>query len=527
MPEVGSILAAIARTRELEGRNQSRAALDIGRNAERWAGELGRTDLVAKARLRQAFSYFNLSRQLEAVEVARASLPCFLEVGDALGEATALAMVALGLTGSGALDEGAEALISATIAVERIETETIDLVFALDCVSDAHATLGAFNLAVPLIERSRRIAAREGAIERTMWVEYSSAYLQWRYGESLAPRNPTESREHHELALAAARESARIAAELGNPDMAALALLFQGLALVSLGELEPGVEALTTADAAGVGVDSPNETGLVALGLGRAYAKRGDHRLARVQLDRAVESFAGASFQESLALALEERSRCALAVEDHASVITDLQRLVDLRDRQHAAQILRRINTVEAQIALRRAEEQRAALVELASRDALTELYNRRGFDAAASTLALARTDYAVAVIDIDRFKLINDHHSHLVGDRVLQRLARILQAQARATDIVCRYAGDEFVLLLPKTSLAHARMLGERIRSAVLTADWTIDDAVPTVTVSVGVAVGRGEVDGVLAVADGNLYRAKTAGRNLVVSDSETQLAA
>ena len=75
MPEVGSILAAIARTRELEGRNQSRSALEIGRVAERDALELGRTDLVAKARLRQAFSYFNLSLQREAVEVARASLP--------------------------------------------------------------------------------------------------------------------------------------------------------------------------------------------------------------------------------------------------------------------------------------------------------------------------------------------------------------------------------------------------------------------------------------------------------------------
>ena len=319
----------------------------------------------------------------------------------------------------------------------------------------------------------------------------------------------------------------RIAIELGNLDMTALAMLFQGLALVSLGDVDAGVEALTIADAAGVGVDSPNETGLVALGLGRAYAKRAELALARVQLDRAVESFAGASFQESLALALEERSRCALAAQDLTGAISDHQRLIDLRDRQHAAQMLRRINTVEAQIALRRAEEQRAALVELARRDALTELFNRRGFDAAASSLAIARIDYAVVVIDIDRFKLINDQHSHLVGDRVLQRLAGILQAQARTRDIVCRYAGDEFVLLLPKTSLAHARMLGERIRGAVLAGDWQVGDAQPTVTVSVGVAAGRGEVDRVLAAADANLYRAKASGRNLVVSDPETQLAA
>ena len=527
MPEVGSILAAIAQTRVLEGRNQSRSALEVGRAAEQGALELNRVDLVGKARLRQAFSYFNLSLQQEAVETARASLPCFHEVGDELGEATALAMIALALTGSGSLDEGAEALISATIAVGRIETDTIDLVFALDCVSDAHATLGAFNLAVPLIERSRRIAEREGADERMMWIEYSSAYLQWRYGESLAPSNPAESRAHHELALAAARESMRIAIELGNPDMTALAMLFQGLALVSLGDVDAGVEALTIADVAGVGVDSPNETGLVALGLGRAYAKRAELGLARMQLDRAVESFAGASFQESLALALEQRSRCALAADDLSGAISDLQRLVDLRDRQHAAQMLRRINTVEAQIALRRAEEQRAALVELARRDALTELFNRRGFDAAASSLAIARIDYAVVVIDIDRFKLINDQHSHLVGDSVLQRLAGILQAQARARDIVCRYAGDEFDLLLPKTSLAHARMLGERIRGAVLAGDWQVGDAQPAVTVSVGVAVGRGEVDRVLAAADANLYRAKASGRNLVVSDPETQLAA
>ena len=74
MPEVGSILAAIAQTRVLEGRNQSRSALEVGRAAEQDALELNRVDLVGKARLRQAFSYFNLSLQQEAVETARASL---------------------------------------------------------------------------------------------------------------------------------------------------------------------------------------------------------------------------------------------------------------------------------------------------------------------------------------------------------------------------------------------------------------------------------------------------------------------
>ena len=527
MKDVATIEALLARTRELEGQNHSRAALDIGREAQRCALELGRVDLVGKALLRQAFSHFNLSRQLDAVEAARASLPYLLEAGDAISEATALAVIALGLTGAGSLDEGAEALIGATIAVERVEGDSIDLVFALDCVSDAHATLGAFDLAVPLIERAVRIAETAKDATRLMWAYQARASLHWRYGESLSVSDPSESSAQLQIALASARRSGQVAEQLANPDMLALAELFEGLARVSLGDLDFGVAALESADRRGVGVDSPNETGLVALGLGRAFAERGHHELARRQLDRAVASFEGASFLESLSRALHERARCAITAGDTASAIADLECLVDLRDRQYIAQVQRRINTVEARIELRRAEEQHVALVELANRDALTGLFNRRGFDAAAASLAISMVDYAVLEIDIDGFKQINDTYSHLVGDRVLKELAETLQSQARASDTVCRYAGDEFVLLLPKTALAHAIMLAERIRSSVLSAAWEHAGVPLAVSISIGVAVGRGEVDAVFGVADRNLYRAKALGRNRVVGDASVLRAA
>ncbi|OHB69082.1 MAG: hypothetical protein A2V70_19800 [Planctomycetes bacterium RBG_13_63_9] len=147
--------------------------------------------------------------------------------------------------------------------------------------------------------------------------------------------------------------------------------------------------------------------------------------------------------------------------------------------------------------------------------DPLTGVNNRRGLDdTLANQFAMMtryRTTFALAIFDIDHFKRINDQEGHLRGDRILQESARLLDETIRETDIIARYGGDEFVIVMPQTNLEGAVESAERLR-------LRIHERMP-VTASAGVAMGLdGDTqDSLLARADEALYCAKTAGRNCV----------
>jgi diguanylate cyclase (GGDEF)-like protein len=147
--------------------------------------------------------------------------------------------------------------------------------------------------------------------------------------------------------------------------------------------------------------------------------------------------------------------------------------------------------------------------------DPLTGLNNRRGLDdALASQLALMsryQSPFAIAMLDIDHFKQVNDREGHLNGDRVLQQLSHLFEECVRETDVLARYGGEEFVVVMPQTDLAGACILIERLRYQVANR--------MEVTVSGGVAAA-GESDtaeSLLGHADAALYSAKAAGRNRV----------
>jgi len=125
-----------------------------------------------------------------------------------------------------------------------------------------------------------------------------------------------------------------------------------------------------------------------------------------------------------------------------------------------------------------------------------------------------------VALIDIDHFKAVNDTHGHLAGDSVLRAVSDVLRDQLREYDVVGRFGGEEFVVLLPQTDEADALSIAERLRAHVAALSIPVQDGAAYVrlTISIGVAaldaVG-GEVTDLLAAADAALYFAKDAGRN------------
>jgi diguanylate cyclase (GGDEF)-like protein len=151
-----------------------------------------------------------------------------------------------------------------------------------------------------------------------------------------------------------------------------------------------------------------------------------------------------------------------------------------------------------------------------ARRDALTGLPNRRAFE---ERLAACDGETAVALIDVDDFKEVNDRHGHAAGDAVLRQIARIAQRALRASDDVYRLGGDELALVVAGTAAEAARLV-ERIREAVL----NVGRAGPLPTLSAGVAAfprDAGRVEELLERADAALYAAKRAGKNRVAAYS------
>ncbi|MHC2580311.1 diguanylate cyclase (GGDEF)-like protein [Bradyrhizobium diazoefficiens] len=163
---------------------------------------------------------------------------------------------------------------------------------------------------------------------------------------------------------------------------------------------------------------------------------------------------------------------------------------------------------------------------ELAELDELTGSYNRRCImrllDAEMDKSRRASTSCAIALIDLDWFKRINDAHGHPIGDEVLRTFAITIFANIRPTDCFGRYGGEEFLLLLPDTDGEAASRMLERLRSIVADLDWSAFSPGMRVTISSGVVTLRDvdTADTFLARADSALYSAKAQGRNRIATN-------
>jgi diguanylate cyclase (GGDEF)-like protein len=158
----------------------------------------------------------------------------------------------------------------------------------------------------------------------------------------------------------------------------------------------------------------------------------------------------------------------------------------------------------------------------LAYLDGLTGIFNRRYFELRIQEeLERARrfdSGMAVIMVDIDQFKRLNDEFGHLLGDEVLRQVSSIFSQQLRKIDVVCRYGGEEFAILLSQTSQQHALGVAEKLRRMV--DSWQFPGVPRSVTISAGVATcpDHGKTrEELVRAADAGLYAAKQAGRNCV----------
>ena len=361
----------------------------------------------------------------------------------------------------------------------------------------------------------------------------------------------------------------------GHDNHAACGYARLGLAGVEVDDGAPrrALATLERAEADFAESGGPGEPTLVALVRGQALARLGRDAEALPLLDRAVATWTTEGNDRYLALALPERARLLERLGREADAIADLRRFIEAHandDRIRAEQrteLMReqfdasrrevenaelkarealRLQEIEGLNAARRWQWTAIALGGLlmvvlsgvvvrqitkarrlrllAMTDPLTGLANRRHTDyrgnEAFKMARLTGRPFCVLAIDIDHFKAVNDTHGHAVGDTVLQRVGRECQRTLRQNDLIGRIGGEEFVGLLPETSLEAAVQVAERIRGGVAALD--LDDLVPglRVTISLGVAAlvrHDGDFASLLDRADKALYRAKESGRDRV----------
>ncbi len=193
---------------------------------------------------------------------------------------------------------------------------------------------------------------------------------------------------------------------------------------------------------------------------------------------------------------------------------------------QEVARLNDRLRNLESETDMLRGriqQERRQALV-----DPLTEIFNRLAYNERIAQEFARWKRYQAPLVftvwDVDNFKRINDTYGHQAGDKVLKVVAKLLSTQVRETDFVARYGGEEFVILLPETELAGARIVTEKVRAAIEKCEFHYRGERVLITISCGLAQFHedDDPDTVFARADAALYRAKAAGRNRCISESE-----
>jgi len=463
-------------------------------------------------------------------------------LGDKAGEAGLLANIGALLREHGQYAEALKYLLMA----QEVAQQAGDARAVAHALAHTGTVLDALDDTPRALEhllRAQRLA--EGVADPAL-----AAAVHTSLGRLLARSGqPAEGQRHLTRALTQARASAQ-------PAVTAQALLGLGLVQQQAGAL-PGaervlLEALTLAQRAGR--RAAQAEALLALARNHWLQDQGETALrllddALALLQPLPPDHLAGRLHELLSAIHEQRGAHAEALYHYKAFHAGQQRLRGQDTQRRARALLARTELDAAQrsahaladeldAARASGREQQALLDQLAAQsellrqlareDGLTGLANRRWLDTQLAHEAERARRYrhplSVAMIDVDHFKRINDRCSHRVGDEVLRRLAGLLRGACRQVDVVGRYGGEEFVLLLPETPLMAASAVCEKLRQRI--AALHVGDLHPDlvqVTASIGLAGAEGaavQAEALVQAADAQLYRAKAEGRNRVCVD-------
>jgi diguanylate cyclase (GGDEF)-like protein len=449
---------------------------------------------------------YHLGDYGQALDYYQASLKLREEIGDRVGVAYCLNNVGNIHGQMGESQLALEYMLQALAIKEGADPQAAGI--SMLNVGSAYAELGDDERALEYMQRAavrlRETGGRDG--EATCLRDIGKIY---------------ERRGDVDRALECYHASREITRELGARVFEAETLIRLGALRVRMGEVEPGLADLHRAR------EIASELGA------RPQVYAAHEALYQVHESRGEPAPALHHFR-----AYHAAWREVFNAETNARIKSVLVR-AEVQQAQREAEILRQKNDelTAAYDRVRQADEEKAQLVtrlreqaaelERQTReDALTGVSNRRHLDALLAVeweraLRFGRA-LTVAMLDLDRFKQVNDRFSHAVGDEVLRLVARILRENTRGVDVVARYGGEEFCLILVETRLDEGARLCDRLRGLIEGFDWSGVRPGLAVTASFGVA-GLHEADSpetLLTAADVRLYSAKHAGRNRVCAE-------
>ncbi|HET6393878.1 MAG TPA: diguanylate cyclase [Blastococcus sp.] len=471
------------------------------------------------------------SRAALAIALVRSAKAAFDATDDDLQRAAGLARHARIELLSRRIDAAMDEAVEAASLLDPVLPPSALLVDTLGTLAGVLADLELMPLALDYQRRAHEAAMTAAADPGTLGPEDGDpdvlvattatclGELCAELGEGLLDDGVPESATPH---FAEARQLAEKALELLPPEHPGIvtAQVVHGWALVGLAEHAAAVGPLRAAVRITSATADRAQLASAQLALGRALRRQGDVGEADEHLVSALNLATEHGLPRLRRAALRELCTLHAELDDAGRALPYLQAyLSDELDRVDE----RRTRWVELfgrRKSLLETERAAGQLRRQAYEDPLTHLPNRRYAEARLDGLLSTGGAPALAVVDVDRFKGINDAFGHPAGDAALRTVAELLVDGVRDTDEVCRWAGDEFVILLPDTTAEQGERALERIRRAVATYDWgSLGIDIP-VTISVGIAsAARGDDRRTLfAAADGVLYDAKRSGRDRVV---------
>jgi diguanylate cyclase (GGDEF)-like protein len=530
---------------ELARTGQAPQAFVIAKEARDIAARSGDRQLDAESLHALARCHFYLADFMPALEGMLRAAQLYQDAGDLTGAATAFAGIGLCQHRLGAHDD---AVVSLLRALEIARTQKLDTLEIDICNSLGSALIAADRIdeAARYLASGIELAQARGDRNLLTKLLLNQSLLAKTRGDARAATDAGGAQQEYAKGLAHATQALELARALGNVYDEAQCLGQTGTMLRLLHSHADAAVILRQTLALGRTLKEPNVQAEALLELGSLHVAEGRAAEARQCLSEAIVLARSISARSVLAEACEALSQVQEQSGDFAGALAMYKEFHAVREgelagsRKHAASAAQ--VWLDFQDASRRASQYREraetlaadhaalarktkVLMEVSQQDPLTGLLNRRGLDARIGALIAAseagESPLTIVLIDVDRFKRINDTYSHAVGDAVLRRVAGIIRDHCRQDDLPVRYGGDEFLVVLAGADLASGRRVVERLKRASDAHRWESEAAGLRVTLSIGVAArARGAtIAATVAVADEALYEAKAAGRDRIAT--------
>jgi diguanylate cyclase len=449
----------------------------------------------------------DIGRSAEAVVEAQRLLAGVDGAGDPYWRAKGLALLAEASASLGEVTRAMDALAEGAYLVASQPSRAYNHLSASMAVAVALRAVNLFEQAEEML-----LGTFRGDPEIDLSVLQELALLQLHWGAMLDLAGDWRgAHRHYERGAQLSVRMHALATQLADPVMAAMARIYEAYVWERLGEPDLAERLTLAALATHRHRAEKIESHMASLTLGRARASRGEFDQARAELATVTEraQLAGREIWAATGLSsLADVDEAELgehpAIERWRGLARELLRRL-WSDREG------RFWSLRARMRVRELIDETQRMGQAVMEDPLTGLGNRRRL---VEHLAANERDLSIVFVDIDHFKEVNDVFSHDVGDRVLQKLADILRRHCRADDVVIRYGGDEFIVLVGAADPTSAGTVAERILDAVRSFDWSRVADRLAVTVSIGLATSLPAAEA-LGAADSALYAAKRSGRD------------